>query len=45
MGGWIGSEYGSRRLGNRILRRLLAVVLVIAGVKMLLPEGGARPPV
>ncbi len=38
IGGWIGSEYGSRRLGNRTLRRLLAVVLVIAGIKMLLPS-------
>ena len=38
IGGWIGSEYGSRRLGNRTLRRLLAVVLVIAGLKMILPS-------
>ncbi|MCS6910569.1 MAG: sulfite exporter TauE/SafE family protein [Anaerolineales bacterium] len=33
-GGWIGAEYGSRRLGNPPIRRLLAVVLVIAGLKM-----------
>lgn len=44
VGGWavavavaalIGSEYGSRRFGVRTLRRLLAVVLVIAGLKMI----------
>lgn len=36
LGGLIGSEYGSKRLGNQTLRRLLAVVLVIAGLKMIL---------
>ena len=35
-GGLIGSEFGSKRLGNRTLRRLLALVLVIAGLKMIL---------
>jgi hypothetical protein len=35
-GGWIGAEYGSRRLRNEILQRLLAAVLAIAGAKMLL---------
>ncbi|MCS6865630.1 MAG: sulfite exporter TauE/SafE family protein [Gemmataceae bacterium] len=35
-GGWIGSALGSRRLGNPTLRKLLAVVLVIAGGKMIL---------
>ncbi|MDP2794594.1 MAG: sulfite exporter TauE/SafE family protein [Sulfurisoma sp.] len=34
-GGWIGAEYGSRRLKSEILQRLLAAVLAIAGVKML----------
>ncbi len=34
-GGLIGSEFGSRRLGNVTIRRLLAVVLVVAGVKMI----------
>ncbi len=34
-GGWLGAEYGSKRLGNPALRRLLAVVLVIAGLKMI----------
>lgn len=36
IGGWIGAEYGSRRLGNETIRRLLALVLVIAGLKMML---------
>ena len=36
VGGWIGSEYGSRRLPPLLLRRCLAVVLVLAGAKMIL---------
>jgi uncharacterized membrane protein YfcA len=36
VGGWIGSELGSRRLAPMTMRRLLAVVLLIAGVKLLL---------
>lgn len=36
LGGWFGAEYGSRRLGNLILLRLLAIVLVIAGLRMVL---------
>lgn len=35
VGGWIGAEYGSRRFGNATLRRLLAAVLIIAGLKMI----------
>jgi hypothetical protein len=35
-GGWIGAEYGSRRLKSEVLQRLLAAVLAIAGAKMLL---------
>ncbi len=35
IGGWIGSSLGARRLAPPALRRLLAVVLVVAGVKML----------
>ncbi len=35
-GGWLGAEYGSRHLATRHLRRLLGVVLLIAGAKMLL---------
>ncbi|MFO0790173.1 MAG: sulfite exporter TauE/SafE family protein [Pirellulales bacterium] len=34
-GGLIGSGLGSRRLANPTLRRLLAVVLVIAGLKLI----------
>jgi uncharacterized membrane protein YfcA len=36
VGGLIGSSVGSRHLGNASLRRLLAVVLVIAGLKLVL---------
>lgn len=36
VGGFIGSEYGSKRLGNPMIQKLLSVVLVIAGVKMIL---------
>jgi uncharacterized membrane protein YfcA len=36
VGGLIGAELGSRRLAPMVMRRLLAVVLVVAGVKMLL---------
>jgi uncharacterized protein len=36
VGGWIGSEYGSKRIGNYKLQVLLAVVLAIAGVKLIL---------
>lgn len=36
IGGWVGAEYGSRRLNTTALRRLLSVVLVIAGVKLIL---------
>ncbi|MEW6408543.1 MAG: sulfite exporter TauE/SafE family protein [Nitrospirota bacterium] len=35
IGGIIGSELGSRQLGTPILRRLLAVVLIIAGAKFI----------
>ena len=38
LGGLIGSELGSRRLAPMTMRRLLAVVLVVAGVKMLLTK-------
>jgi uncharacterized membrane protein YfcA len=34
-GGFVGAEYGSKRLGNPTIRRLLAVVLAIAGAKMI----------
>jgi uncharacterized protein len=35
IGGFIGAEYGSRRLATPIMRRLLSAVLVIAGLKMI----------
>ena len=35
-GGWIGAEYGSKRIGSQRLQWLLAVVLAIAGVKLIL---------
>lgn len=38
LGGIVGSELGSRRLDPTVLRRLLAVALVIASVKMILPH-------
>jgi uncharacterized protein len=36
LGGSIGAEFGSKRLANPTIRKLLAVVLVFAGSKMLL---------
>ncbi len=36
VGGWLGAEYGSRRFANPVVRRVLAVVLAAAGVKMVL---------
>jgi len=35
-GGWIGASYGARRLQAPTLKRLLACVLVIAGLKLIL---------
>ena len=35
-GGLIGAEYGSRRFANPTIRQLLALVLLIAGAKMLI---------
>jgi uncharacterized membrane protein YfcA len=35
VGGWLGAEYGSRRFTNPFIRRMLAVVLGVAGAKML----------
>lgn len=34
VGGFIGAEYGSKRLGNPAIQKILAIVLAIAGVKM-----------
>jgi len=36
LGGLIGAELGSRRLTPLVMRRLLAAVLIVAGLKMLL---------
>ena len=36
IGGYIGAEYGSKRLAVPAIRKALAVVLLIAGVKMVL---------
>lgn len=35
-GGFIGPELGSRKLGNSALQRVLTVVMIIAGLKLLL---------
>jgi uncharacterized membrane protein YfcA len=35
-GGWLGAEYGAKRFPNALVRQLLAVVLAIAGAKMML---------
>lgn len=35
LGGWIGAEYGSKRLSNVSIRKFLSLVLVIAGLKLL----------
>jgi uncharacterized protein len=35
IGGYLGSHYGSRRLNTLTLRRILAVVLVISGIKLI----------
>lgn len=35
VGGYIGAEYGSRRLGSPAIKRLLSMVLLVAGVKMI----------
>jgi uncharacterized membrane protein YfcA len=36
VGGWLGAEYGSRKFANPVVRRVLAVVLAVAGAKMML---------
>jgi len=36
VGGWLGAEYGSRRFTNPFIRRMLAVVLGVAGAKMIM---------
>ncbi len=36
IGGWVGAEYGSKRLATPALRQLLSLVLVVAGFKLIL---------
>lgn len=36
LGGWLGAEFGSKRLANPVIRKLLALVLVFSGSKMVL---------
>ena len=35
IGGYIGSEYGSKRFGSPIIKRVLSLVLFLAGIKMI----------
>jgi uncharacterized membrane protein YfcA len=37
IGGWIGAEFGSKRLDPNVLRLLLALVLVVGGLRMMIP--------
>jgi uncharacterized membrane protein YfcA len=34
VGGWIGAEIGSRRLSATTIRRMLGVILLVAGLRM-----------
>ena len=36
IGGWIGASYGSKRAPAPVLRQLLSLVLIVAGVKLVL---------
>lgn len=36
LGGWVGASYGSKRAPAPVLRQLLSLVLVVAGVKLIL---------
>ena len=40
-GGWIGSEYGVKKLASPTLRKLIAVAMAIAAFKMLWESGSA----
>jgi len=39
IGGYIGSEYGSKRFRNPVIRRALSLVLLLAGIKMIATAG------
>src|SRR6202158_4378334 len=36
LGGWVGASYGSKRAPAPVLRQLLSLVLIIAGIKLIL---------
>jgi uncharacterized membrane protein YfcA len=36
IGGWLGARLGSRRLDPRLLRRLLALILLLGGLRLVL---------
>jgi uncharacterized membrane protein YfcA len=36
IGGWVGADYGSRRFSSVTLQRLLAVILTMAGLKLMM---------
>src|SRR5438270_9762753 len=36
IGGWIGATYGSRRAPTAVLRQLLSLVLIVAGLKLVI---------
>ena len=40
LGGWVGAEYGSRKLANPVIRQILAGVLLLGGLRMLLAALG-----
>jgi hypothetical protein len=35
IGGYIGAEYGSKRFGSTTIKRLLSLILLVAGIKMI----------
>ena len=35
IGGYLGAEYGSRRFGNPVIKRILSIILFLAGTKMI----------
>jgi len=36
LGGWIRASYGSKRAPAPVLRQLLSLVLIVAGVKLII---------
>ena len=40
IGGWIGAEYGSRKLEGDITRKILAVILFLGGIRILISALG-----